>query len=372
MLAIGGVAGWGWAMIIPPIGPPQLSLSVTAGKRLTLTATDNYTLTVPASLTAAGQNYANIFTETQTIQSDTQALWYMRTANDAGNPNQILAYKARGTLSSPTVTVSGSQQLLIRGFSYTGAAYEETNQIEFLGWHATQPDAGSIVFKTKPSGGVLTDRLALLDDGTVRINGYDITTDATLFVNGSAHFYGASSAVVMDTTLKVLTDFGVGADPSASRRVTIYQTSPTRVSTVQIQGIYAPTQIMNAVFPTQLTVDGQYGSAYTATSSLFISHYVSSKITGAGVIPIRGVDIFSQNAGAGTAASIVDLNIRTGSNTGGGAITAKIALNIETQTIAGTNHAIKTGAGGLIQFGVLAGTGTRAVVVDANGVLSAP
>jgi hypothetical protein len=75
-----------------------LATSVTAGKTLTLAATDDFTLTVPESLTVAGRNVANTFTAAQTIRSagvstnpilirnsaDTADIFYVR-ENSTGN-----------------------------------------------------------------------------------------------------------------------------------------------------------------------------------------------------------------------------------------------------------------------------------------------
>ena len=47
--------------------PATLALAISDGKTLTLTATDDFNLTVPASLTVAGLGIANVFTAGQTI-----------------------------------------------------------------------------------------------------------------------------------------------------------------------------------------------------------------------------------------------------------------------------------------------------------------
>ena len=76
------------------------------------------------------------------------------------------------------------------------------------------------------------------------------------------------------------------------------------------------------------------------------------------------------NAASADNSGVIGLNVSASSSGGTGSTT----IGIRVANIGGsatTKQAIKTGTGDIV-FGSLAGTGTRTVVVDANGKLSAP
>ncbi len=117
------------------------------------------------------------------------------------------------------------------------------------------------------------------------------------------------------------------------------------------------TSVASGTGPTGINNALTYGTGATAS------------ITG-----YRGV-VVSQNAGFTTTGDVVTMQLdpfsKGASHTVSG---SEIGLYIPTQTatVGGSHIAIKTGTVGDIILGALAGTGTRTVVVDANGKLSAP
>ncbi len=143
-------------------------------------------------------------------------------------------------------------------------------------------------------------------------------------------------------------DVGIGVAPS-TRALNISQTSATRTSVVRVLGTFNPGSAQSSYFPTSLSPTSKYNSTFNSTGLLECAFF-ETNIINSGTLPVRTVDIYSSNESTGTVATMWDLNIRTGLNSGGGVVTQKIGLNIQDQTIGASNLAINTGLG-LVHFG---------------------
>lgn len=108
------------AAIIPPAvniltitnaAASTLALNITAGKILTLTAADSYTLTIPASLTVAGLAIANVFTNLQTITATNIVTGLQLTHNFIDNAAQNFTLNATSTYTPAALVTTGSRLL---------------------------------------------------------------------------------------------------------------------------------------------------------------------------------------------------------------------------------------------------------------------
>lgn len=111
----------------------------------------------------------------------------------------------------------------------------------------------------------------------------------------------------------------------------------------------------------------------TATNATFVEAGDSEAyFLGTGTLTnLIGHNFVVRNVSTGTVTTASGVRITNAENSGGGAITTQVGLNILTQTRGATNYAIMTGASGGFLFGSLAGTGNRIVSASATGVLSA-
>lgn len=86
-----------------------LAINITAGKTLTLTAADNYTLTIPATGTAALLGTANVFTLTNTFGAVRIGTPYnSNIQNTYTMPTAAWTPVATGTVSTSGTTITGS------------------------------------------------------------------------------------------------------------------------------------------------------------------------------------------------------------------------------------------------------------------------
>ena len=148
------------------------SLTVQGGGNTVLSSSGNFTLTIPATGTAALLATSNVFTATQSIvvdqgNAEVQAITY----RDTPSAGFFRANKARGTLASPTVVQNGD---LIGGFignAYTGSAFSASAQVSLFadGPMGTNRLPGRIDLMTSDGTGNPAVRMVIKESGNVGI-----------------------------------------------------------------------------------------------------------------------------------------------------------------------------------------------------------
>jgi hypothetical protein len=156
--------------------------TLTASNTLTLAAgADGYTLTVPATGTAALLGTANVFTVGQTF-TGTQSIYsqnpsssvmdfILATTTGAGS-NLMRGYKFRGTLASPTATQSQDTLMIFQGAGYGTTGYVSAAQLDFrAAENLTDTANGSdIVFRTKTIGTTtMLSRMEVRNTGNILV-----------------------------------------------------------------------------------------------------------------------------------------------------------------------------------------------------------
>jgi hypothetical protein len=166
-----------------------LGLAITAGKTLTLTSTDDYNLTIPASGTVALLGTANVFTAAQTIQASSGVFNIELISEDLSNtsclfltgygvtntllPNMV-GRAARGTKASPTALQENDAMFRFagRGYGTTGWSVGRV-AIDFMA-AANWTDAAQgtyIRFVTTLKTSILPlEKMRLTDAGWLGIN----------------------------------------------------------------------------------------------------------------------------------------------------------------------------------------------------------
>lgn len=201
---------------------------VTAGKVLTLAAADTFTLTVPATGTAALLSTANAFTAAQTIDLGTGALpaavgapWF-RLAGADGVPARMEAFAfaasginfrascASGTRATPTATSDARAFMYFVARGYDGSAWGDaayygvladgawsgTNKGSYHQWYGVSNGSTTQVEWMRLQGGALGlgaaptsgNGLLQLASGTTKANGWACGTDVFGYRNGAASF----------------------------------------------------------------------------------------------------------------------------------------------------------------------------------------
>lgn len=133
----------------------------------------SYTLTVPATGTAALLGTANVFTTTQSVVVDQgNAEFQAFTYRDTPSAGFFRANKARGTLAAPTVLQAGD---LIGGFignGYTGTVFLASAQISLVadGAMGSSRIPGRVDLLTSDGIASATIRMTIKSNGNVGIN----------------------------------------------------------------------------------------------------------------------------------------------------------------------------------------------------------
>jgi len=143
--------------------------------------------------------------------------------------------------------------------------------------------------------------------------------------------------------------FGTGS-PGAAVYIDNTETSGTPETGLTVDNTYSPGSDPGSVFPTSLSLLADYDSSITPSGGFALAQFLRVRNVANGVMSARCLDIIFQNLGNGTASFFTGVNVRTPTNSGGGAITTAYGLKIENQNIAGTNYAIYTDAG-RVRFG---------------------
>lgn len=143
--------------------------------------------------------------------------------------------------------------------------------------------------------------------------------------------------------------FGTGT-PGAFVYLDNTETSGTPETGLTVDNTYSPGSDPGSVFPTSLSLLADYDSSVTPSGGFVLAQFLRARNVGNGVMSARCLDIQFQNLGTGTTPFFTGVNVRTPTNSGGGAITTAYGLKVENQNIAGTNYAIYTDAG-TIRFG---------------------
>jgi hypothetical protein len=89
-----------------------LALNITAAKTLTLTAADNYTVTIPATLTVAGLAIANVFTAAQqiTVATTTSNALILKSSDDNATKN---SFELQGSTGTAKIVMGGAGSMAI-------------------------------------------------------------------------------------------------------------------------------------------------------------------------------------------------------------------------------------------------------------------
>ena len=169
-------------------------------------ATGGYTLTVPATGTAALLGTANTFTATQIVVVDQgNAEFQAFTYRDTPSAGFFRANKARGTLASPTVLQDGD---LIGGFignGYTGAVFSASAQISLVadGAMGSNRIPGRIELLTSDGTAGATARMTIKNNGNVGIGtaspSYKLEVNGTFKANTTTPVFGAHTLTIPAT-----------------------------------------------------------------------------------------------------------------------------------------------------------------------------
>lgn len=162
-------------------------LNVTSGKTLTLTATDNYNLTIPTTGTAALVDFANVFSQVQTIGSSTSYTDYLLILNGShpgtGDAGIKLFPDNTGAHGSPLIDFWNDAGAAAPAYARMGRNVSSGGTALFTGTGGSianafmlgSRDATPVEFFTSDAGRVLIDA-----SGNVGIN--NITPGARLDV----------------------------------------------------------------------------------------------------------------------------------------------------------------------------------------------
>ena len=169
-------------------------------------ATGGYTLTVPATGTAALLGTANTFTATQIVVVDQgNAEFQAFTYRDTPSAGFFRANKARGTLASPTVLQNGD---LIGGFignGYTGAVFSASAQVSLVadGAMGSNRIPGRIELLTSDGTAGATARMTIKNNGNVGIGtaspSYKLEVNGTFKANTTTPVFGAHTLTIPAT-----------------------------------------------------------------------------------------------------------------------------------------------------------------------------
>lgn len=155
---------------------------------------------------------------------------------------------------------------------------------------------------------------------------------------------------------------GIGTNsPSAKLHVVHDYSSSSFSPAFSVATTWSPTTTSGSVFPAAMQLVPKFDTTHTPASGFITSLRLFASVEDSGVLPIRNVDILSQNHGSGTLATVYDVLIRGAVNDGGGAITNYYALYISDQTAATNNYGIyQIGTDVVSYFQGKIGVGTNA------------
>ena len=185
---------------------------------------------------------------------------------------------------------------------------------------------------------------ALLDVAPTGIIFNDGEDDIDLRIAGN----GVTNAYFYDAGLN-RHGFGTGT-PGAFVYIDNTETSGTPETGLTVDNTYSPSSDPGSVFPTSLSLLADYDSSTTPSGGFVLAQFLRARNVSNGVMSARCLDIQFQNLGTGTTPFFTGVNVRTPTNSGGGAITTAYGLKVESQNIAGTNYAVYTDAG-RVRFG---------------------
>jgi len=319
-------------------------------------------------------------------------------ANNSGGVTgfgQLTLQGSRGTMAVPLASASGDTLGSINGNGYDGTARQSAASIvlDVDGTVSSGVIPGRIKFLTTTSGGVGTERMRIDSSGNVGIG----TTSPTAVLHLKAGTAAASTAPLkftsgtLNTTaeagaIEFVTDAFYGTVTTGAVRqqfvtdtntITLVNkalTSP--ILTTPTLGTPASGTLTNCTgLPAAAILAGSFGAgAYVISTSL----QVNTLAIGTGTFSGGSVkvDILSSGSGVGNQIKLVN-NHNTGLYVGLAGDTTGDAIFYNA---ANTNALIYTNAllrvtvsnAGVVTLANLAGTGSRAVIADASGVLTAP
>lgn len=237
--------------------------------------------------------------------------------------------------------------------SISGAYLEIANNLSDLNNAATARanlglvSGGAGDIWVEKAGDVMTGPLTvglLLDVQSTGIIFNDGEADIDLRIAGN----GVTNAYFYDAGLN-RHGFGTGT-PGAFVYIDNTETSGTPETGLTVDNTYSPSSDPGSVFPTSLSLLADYDSSTTPSGGFVLAQFLRARNVSNGVMSARCLDIQFQNLGTGTTPFFTGVNVRTPTNSGGGAITTAYGLKVESQNIAGTNYAVYTDAG-RVRFG---------------------
>lgn len=341
--------------------PTALAIGTCSTASSALIWTTNTGFGCNTSITANISGNSTI-TDDTTTAATMYPVWV--TANTGNLPVKVSSTKLTFNPSTGTLTATSGAFTNIGGFALTGGITSATNQAINIG-------TGTLTAGAITSSGGSGNSITLTDTAVANAtwNFYAQTGNAAplfrlSYNNGALDVLTASAtgAVTIPGTLGVTSDFSV----ATSKFTVAAATGNTLVAgTLGVSG-------QTGIGVAANTGMGLYVASSALTGTTQIGGYFDPVTTsGATTIGYGLQTRISTAAAAYTQLVAAGLHIQSAVAGAGSAITTLYGLKIESQAAGGTNYAIHTSAGTVL-LGSLAGVGTRAVVVDANGVLSAP
>lgn len=309
--------------------------------------------------TTANDNYPRLFEIIKT--SITAAAMQTAAALVGGNINLQSADAAVAELDGLSVSISSASTV-----SGSSSAAINANAV-FTGNDATSSITAVNISASKTGMGSLATATGLnVNDVTGATNNYAIKTGAGDIVFGDLAGFG-SAVVYTGNNGKLAGDSGFTFDPT-----TLDTTSVTITRTL------ADTSFSNGL---RVTVNASDGVLEADAAALLVHQPNGADVGGLVGMYLQATSINAADTAGYATGLYLEVSPSIVTNDAVGidiygispvSAAKAIGLRIASITAGIINQAIVTGASGDIVFGALAGIGTRPVVVDANGKLSAP
>ena len=203
--------------------------------------------------------------------------------------------------------------------------------------------------------------------------GLTVASGQTLTVTG-ATITGLTAASVGAGTFPGAVTAGAGLTVTSGQTLTVTGVTVTGLTAASVAGGTFPSGTFTFTNPIGIgdaVVAGQTSRFAPSQSDASVLGVTCDPTATAASGEARGITARVRLSGSFTCPSVQAIRVLNTTLAGGAVATLNHGIYVDAITGGGTNYAIYTNAGS-VRLGALAGSGTRTVVVDANGVLSAP
>lgn len=312
-----------------------------------------------------------------------------------GLTNRIIIQDPRDGNYVPAVTVPGVvynnndtvNVLFVEGtepvaFQQASGSSGSNNKV----YQIWESDFGAVAAEADAGGDVTFHNDVLLDGASKKVAGSggnkpDLGASGerwgSIFVASGEEIDGAGTLAINATTSLTINDDGVDSDtiiegnsdanllfidagqdfvaighnsPTAKFHLDETYTSSTNHQAGRIEQTWSPSSTSGNQFPTALFLGPTYDTTHTPSGGFLTSFRLFAAMADSGTLNIRNVDLRSSNNGSGAITNIVDFQIRSAVNDGGGSVTNYYGIFLEDQTAATNNYGVYQNGSGVINF----------------------